>query len=222
MKSIKKLAQSGFSHIELLIILVVVAALVGVGVLVYKNNSTSHAGGSNYHYLTTVTRSDGVIAALFGCYQPPTTTVASSAVSSAASSSNAKAYQHINILVYLYSPRKGGNLPYLDQNFELRLTDYYQTAGTSLFNGSAGVKTANLTLTDVNNVTASKAFAQVTLTSQDKSVTNFRFPYKQVSFYCSTPDPASSAIVSSPASSPASYVASSTVSAPVSVYVTQQ
>jgi len=222
MKNIKKLAQSGFSHIELLIILVVVAALVGVGVLVYKNNPTSHAGGSNYHYLTTVTRSDGVIAALFGCYQPPTATVASSAVSSAASSSNAKAYQHINILVYLYPPRKGGNLPYLDQNFKLSLTDYYQTAGTSLFNGKNGVKTANLTLTDVNNTPASKAFAQVTLTSQDKSVTNFRFPYKQVSFYCSTPDPASSAIVSSPASSPVSYVASSTVSAPVSVFVTQQ
>jgi len=221
MKNIKKLAQSGFSHIELLIILVVVAALVGVGVLVYKNNSTSHAGGSNYHYLTTVTRKDNSIVAIFGCYQSPMNAVASSTVSGAAStsvSSNTNLYQKINIQAYVYP---GASSTVSSKRYTLKLTDYYFTTQTNVFSKTSNGLLANLTLTDINNVAANKAFAQVSLLSENGATTIFKFPYKQASFNCSYADPASSAAASVPTSA-TSYVTSATVSAPVSVFVTQE
>ena len=218
MNKFKKLAQDGFSHIELLLILVVAAALVGAGVLVYRSN-TSHAGGLNYHYLTTVTRKDNSIIALFGCYEPPVNTVASSIVSTAAStsvSSNTKVYQNIRIQAYVYPGASSTS-----KNFNLKLTDYNLSTSTNVFSKTTNGLLANLTLTDVNNVAAKSAYANVTLTSANGSTTNFKFPYKVSSFYCSTVDKASSAAASVPTSA-TSYVTSSTVSAPVSVFVTQQ
>lgn len=212
MKNLRKIAQDGFSHVELALILFVVAALIGAGVLVYKNNSTSHAGSLNYHYMTTVTRKDQSMVSLFGCYQAPGGVVSSSSSSSVSSTSNP--YQHIYLQAYVYP-----SLSVPGKNYELKLTDYYFTTQTWTFSKTSNGLMANLTLTDINNVPQKTAGALATLTSSTGSTTTFKFNYKTPAFACSVVDPTSSEITSVPSAS--SYVTSETVSNPVSVFVNQ-
>ncbi len=94
----KKLNNKGFSHVEMLLLVVALVIVGGIGFYVYKKN-TAHAGGNNYQYIGTASYTDGNTFSFAACKQ----SLANSGVTSGATSgvtSGVVAYNsQVNILV---------------------------------------------------------------------------------------------------------------------------
>ena len=77
----KKLNNKGFSHVEMLLLVVALVIVGGIGFYVYKKN-TAHAGGNNYQYIGTASYTDGNTFSFAACKQ----SLANSGVTSGATS----------------------------------------------------------------------------------------------------------------------------------------